>query len=84
VLVGIGAIVLCRARIGAGSLVAGGSVVLADTQVPPGVLFAGVPSRIVRELTDTDRRRFALTAARYVSRAEQHRAARWGRPLGSK
>lgn len=84
VLVGIGAIVLCRARIGAGSLVAAGSVVLADTQVPPGVLFAGVPGRIVRGLTDTDRRRFALTAARYVSRAEQHRAARWARPLGSK
>jgi carbonic anhydrase/acetyltransferase-like protein (isoleucine patch superfamily) len=77
VLVGIGAIILCRARIGAGSLVAAGAVVLADTQVPPGVLIAGVPGRIVRELTDADRQLFAQTAQRYVRRAERHRAARW-------
>jgi len=76
-LVGIGAIVLCRARIGAGSLVAAGTVVLADSRVPAGVLFAGVPGRVVRELTEADRRLFAQTAQRYVRRAEQHRAARW-------
>jgi carbonic anhydrase/acetyltransferase-like protein (isoleucine patch superfamily) len=76
-LVGIGAIVLCRAQIGAGSLVAAGAVVLADTRVPAGVLFAGVPGRIVRELTDADRGLFAQTAGHYVRRAEQHRAARW-------
>jgi carbonic anhydrase/acetyltransferase-like protein (isoleucine patch superfamily) len=77
VLVGIGAIILCRARIGAGSLVAAGAVVLADTHVPPGVLIAGVPGRIVRELTDADRQLFVQTAQRYVRRAERHRAARW-------
>jgi carbonic anhydrase/acetyltransferase-like protein (isoleucine patch superfamily) len=76
-LVGIGAIILCRARIGTGSLVAAGTVVLADTRVPAGVLFAGVPGRIVRELTDADRGLFSQTAEHYVGRAEQHRAARW-------
>jgi carbonic anhydrase/acetyltransferase-like protein (isoleucine patch superfamily) len=76
-LVGIGAIVLCRARIGAGTLVAAGAVVLADTRVPAGVLFAGVPGRIVRELTDADRGLFAHTPEHYVRRAAQHRAARW-------
>jgi carbonic anhydrase/acetyltransferase-like protein (isoleucine patch superfamily) len=76
-LVGIGAIVLGGARIGAGSLVAAGTVVLPGTQVPDGVLFAGVPGRIVRELTDADRGIFAQTAQRYVQRAAQHRDVRW-------
>jgi carbonic anhydrase/acetyltransferase-like protein (isoleucine patch superfamily) len=76
-LIGIGAIVLGGARIGAGSLVAAGTVVLPGREFPAGVLIAGVPGRIVRELTDSDRSRFADTPARYVRRAALHRDARW-------
>lgn len=77
-LIGIGAIVLGRALIGAGTLVAAGAVVLPGTRVPAGVLFAGMPGRIVRELTDTDRGLFSQTPQRYAARAAQHRGARWG------
>lgn len=45
---GAGAIVLAGVRIGARSFVAAGSVVTAD--VPPGVLVAGVPARVIRSL----------------------------------
>jgi carbonic anhydrase/acetyltransferase-like protein (isoleucine patch superfamily) len=76
-LVGIGAIVLGRAWIGAGSLVAAGTVVRPGQKVPAGVLVAGVPGRIVRELTDADRATFADTAANYRTRAAVHRAADW-------
>lgn len=76
-LIGIGAIVLGRARIGAGSLVAAGTVVRPGQQVPAGVLVAGVPGRIVRELTDADRATFAGTPASYMARAAAHRAASW-------
>jgi carbonic anhydrase/acetyltransferase-like protein (isoleucine patch superfamily) len=76
-LIGIGAIVLGRARIGAGALVAAGTVIRPGQQVPAGVLVAGVPGRIVRELTDADRATFADTAARYRARAAVHRDARW-------
>ncbi len=76
-LIGIGAIVLGRARIGAGSLVAAGTVIRPGQQVPAGVLVAGVPGRIVRELTDADRATFSGTAARYMARAAVHRGARW-------
>jgi len=76
-LIGIGAVVLGRARIGAGTLVAAGTVVLPGTTVPAGVLMAGVPGRIVRELSDTDRESFAETAAHYVERSARHRAATW-------
>jgi carbonic anhydrase/acetyltransferase-like protein (isoleucine patch superfamily) len=76
-LVGIGAVVLGRARVGAGTLIAAGTVVLPGTAVPAGVLMAGVPGRIVRELTDADRQSFAETAAHYVERSARHRAAIW-------
>jgi carbonic anhydrase/acetyltransferase-like protein (isoleucine patch superfamily) len=76
-LVGIGAVVLGRARIGAGTLIAAGTVVLPGTTVPAGVLMAGVPGRIVRHLSDADRESFAETAAHYVQRAAQHRAVTW-------
>ena len=62
-LIGIGAIVLGGARIGAGTLVAAGAVVPPGRQIPAGVLVAGVPGRVVRELTDADRAVFAGTAA---------------------
>ena len=79
-LIGIGAIVLGRARIGAGSLVAAGTVVRPGQQIPPGVLVAGVPGRVVRELTDADRATFADTAAQYIRRAARHDRANWTGP----
>ena len=76
-LIGIGAVVLGRARIGAGTLIAAGTVVLPGKIVPPGVLVAGVPGRIVRELTEEDRLSFEETSEHYVQRAARHRAASW-------
>ena len=74
-LIGIGAVVLGRARVGAGSLIAAGAVIPPGTVVPAGVLVAGVPGRVIRELTDADRETFAGTADGYVQRARRHRAA---------
>jgi carbonic anhydrase/acetyltransferase-like protein (isoleucine patch superfamily) len=54
VLVGMGAVVLDRARIGEGSIVAAGAMVRLGTVVPPRSLVAGVPAKVVRELTDED------------------------------
>jgi carbonic anhydrase/acetyltransferase-like protein (isoleucine patch superfamily) len=76
-LIGIGAVVLGRARVGAGTLIAAGTVVLPGTVVPAGVLMAGVPGRLVRELTDADRLSFAQTAEHYIQRADRHRTAAW-------
>jgi carbonic anhydrase/acetyltransferase-like protein (isoleucine patch superfamily) len=82
-LIGIGATVLGGARIGAGTLVAAGAVVPPGRVVPAGVLIAGVPGRVVRELTDADRASFAETPEHYVRRAAVHRAATWaGLPPG--
>ncbi|MFC0861800.1 gamma carbonic anhydrase family protein [Sphaerimonospora cavernae] len=74
-LVGIGAIVLGGAVIGAGSLVAAGAVVPPGRKIPAGVLVAGIPAKIVRELTDDDRASFARTPERYRAKARRHSQA---------
>ena len=79
-LIGIGAVVLGRARIGAGALIAAGTVIRPGQHIPPGVLAAGVPGRVVRELTEADRAAFADSADRYVQRAARHHGASWTGP----
>lgn len=51
VLIGMGAIVMDRARIGSNSIIAAGAVVLEDTEVPPGSIFAGVPAKKVKDIS---------------------------------
>ncbi|SDQ58740.1 gamma carbonic anhydrase family protein [Thermostaphylospora chromogena] len=75
-LIGIGAVVLGGARIGAGTLVAAGAVVPPGRKIPSGVLVAGVPAKVVRDLTDEDRASFASTPDNYMAKAVRHRAAR--------
>lgn len=50
-LIGIGAIVLNGATVEPQSIIAAGALVRADETVPGGVLFAGVPGKIIRPLT---------------------------------
>lgn len=51
VLIGMGAIVMDRARIGTGSIIAAGAVVLEDTDVAPGSIYAGVPAKKVKNIS---------------------------------
>ncbi|MFI0357915.1 gamma carbonic anhydrase family protein [Actinomadura sp. 9N407] len=76
-LIGIGAIVLNGARIGAGTLVAAGALVPPGKKIPAGVLVAGMPGKVVRELTDDDRLVIEHTSGLYVKKAELHRTATW-------
>lgn len=73
-LVGIGAIILDGAVVGAGALIAAGTLVREGVSVPPGTLFAGVPGKVIRELTDKDRERVLGTADHYVAYAAEYRA----------
>jgi carbonic anhydrase/acetyltransferase-like protein (isoleucine patch superfamily) len=73
-LVGMGALVLNGAHVGAGALVAAGAVVREGFVVPPGVLVAGVPARVLRELTADEAARLARTADAYVRLQARHRA----------
>ena len=60
--IGMGAIVLQRARVGRGSMVAAGAVVREGQEIPPGVLAAGAPA-VVRKQLDGSSRHWIETAA---------------------
>lgn len=65
-LIGIGSIVLDGAVIETNSMVAAGSVVKQNFVVPSGKLVAGVPARIVRDLSDNEINDFEKSSIRYV------------------
>ncbi len=62
--IGMNAVILQEAVIGAGSLVAANAVVLEKTSVPPGSLVAGVPAKVRGTLEGS--------AARWVGRSSHH------------
>jgi len=68
-MIGIGATVLSGCVIGHEALVAAGALVLEGTHVPPGTLWAGVPARQIRALSQEQKERMAETYEHYVDLA---------------
>src|SRR5262249_13747988 len=65
-LIGIGAVVLNRARIGKGSLVGARALVSEGKEFPDGVLILGAPARVARELTEGEIAALRGSAQHYV------------------
>ncbi len=74
-IIGMGSIILDRARIGRGSIVGAGALVTPGTDIPPGSMVMGSPARVKRTLTDDERARIASSAEHYVELARTYRAA---------
>ena len=51
VLIGMGAIVMDHAKIGSNSIIAAGAVVLENTIVEPGSIYAGVPAKKIKDIS---------------------------------
>ena len=66
VLIGMGAIVMDHAVVGRGCIIAAGAVVLENTQCEPGYLYAGVPARKIKPVTEEQRSNLLRTADNYV------------------
>jgi carbonic anhydrase/acetyltransferase-like protein (isoleucine patch superfamily) len=64
-LIAMGAIVLQGARVGAGALVGAGSLVREGQEIPPGVLAAGVPAVVKKDVGGSSRRWLDTAAAEY-------------------
>jgi carbonic anhydrase/acetyltransferase-like protein (isoleucine patch superfamily) len=73
VLIGMGAIVLNGAQVGRHSIIAAGAVLTEGQQIPAGVLVAGVPGKVRRELSEAEHAAIERNAASYVELAEVHR-----------
>ena len=79
VLVGMGAVLLNRVRVGAGSIIGAGAVVTEGTQIPPGSLVLGVPAKVVRALSAEQQAAIKDNAARYAVLKEHHRRGEFTR-----
>jgi carbonic anhydrase/acetyltransferase-like protein (isoleucine patch superfamily) len=66
-LIGMGSIVLNRARVGRKALLAAGSVVTEDQEVPPEVIAAGVPATVKKELGGSSSEWVEMAAREYQS-----------------
>ena len=51
VLIGMGAIVMDNAEVGSNSIIAAGAVVLEGTHIEPGTIYAGVPAKKVKDIS---------------------------------
>ena len=70
-LIGMGGIILDGSIIEEKSMVAAGSVVRPNFVVPSGKLVAGVPAKIVRDLTNEELEEFENSANRYREYAKK-------------
>jgi len=71
-LLGIGSRVLAGARVGKGCLVAAGALVPPGMVVPDGQCVMGVPARVVRAVTERERKYLAEVPPGYVELARRH------------
>ncbi len=65
-LIGIGAVILARAKIGSNTIVGAGALVPEGKDYPDGVLLIGQPARVARELTPEQIGKLKQSAAHYV------------------
>ena len=65
-LIGMGAIVMDKAIVGKNCIIAAGSVILENTICEPGSLYAGVPARKVKSLSDEQVKNLKKTAENYL------------------
>ena len=64
-LIGMGSIVLNRARVGSRAMLAAGSVVREDAEIPPEVLAAGVPAQVKKSLGGSSSEWVEMAAREY-------------------
>jgi carbonic anhydrase/acetyltransferase-like protein (isoleucine patch superfamily) len=70
-LIGMGAIILDGAIVEENSIVAAGAVVTPGFVVPSGKMVAGVPAKIIRDLSSTEMTEFEKSVERYKKYASQ-------------
>ncbi|MEW5974500.1 MAG: gamma carbonic anhydrase family protein [Acidobacteriota bacterium] len=75
-LVGMGAIIMDRVRVGEGSIVGAGALLTQGLEVPPGSLVLGAPARVVRPLSPQEVQDIDRYAQNYLHYKENYLKAR--------
>ena len=75
-LIGINAVVLNGAKIGKNCIIGANALIPEGKEIPDGCLVVGSPGKVVRELTEAQKKMLEASAAHYV-----HNAKRYARDL---
>ena len=75
-LIGIGSVVMDRAEIGDETLVGAGALIPPGARIPGGVLVLGSPAKVVRPLTEAEKKGLRDSADSYVRLAASYREKR--------
>lgn len=73
-LIGMGSIVLDGAEIGEGSFIGAGSLVPPGKKIPPNTLAMGRPAKVVRDITEEDRKDMDRIIREYVEKAQYYKS----------
>jgi len=73
-LIGMGAVILNHAKIGARCLIGAHALIAEGKEIPDGSLVIGAPGKIARVLTEEEQGRLLLSAEGYQRNAERFRA----------
>ena len=71
-LIGIKSVILNHAVIGRNCLIGANTLITEGKMIPDGSMVLGSPGKIVRELTDEEVARIALSSQRYVANAQRY------------
>jgi carbonic anhydrase/acetyltransferase-like protein (isoleucine patch superfamily) len=72
VLVGMGAVLLSRCRIGSDTIIGARALVTEDVEIPTGSLAVGMPARVRRQLTEQEHEHIMVSARHYIEYAAQY------------
>lgn len=75
VLIGMGAIIMDDAVVGENSVIAAGAVVLSGTIIEPGSIYAGMPAKKIKDISEEMRAVIQRTARNYPMYAEWFKEA---------
>lgn len=72
-LIGMGAIILNGAEIGSDTIIGAGSLVTSGKKIPSGVLCIGSPAKVVRELTEEEKKNISVSSMHYIEEAKEYK-----------
>lgn len=73
-LIGMGSIVLDGAEIGEGAFIGAGSLVPPGKKIPPNTLAMGRPAKVVRDITEEDRKDMDRIIREYVEKGQYYKS----------
>lgn len=72
-LIGMGSIILDKAEIGEGAFIGAGSLVPQGKVIPPNTLAFGRPAKVIRELTEEDKRDMERIVNEYAEKGQYYK-----------